>query len=89
MVIQRAVLYITQTRSQEIFIEIRQLYFISINYGRWICAIQFLKHGDTFVLSIIDVFEKIGFARSLKDKKGPTVLKAFLNVLEESGRMPD
>ena len=31
----------------------------------------------TFIFSIIDVFSKIGFARSLKDKKGPTVLKSF------------
>ena len=47
-----------------------------------------LNDGDTFILSIIDVFSKIRFARSLKDKKGPTVLKAFLNVLEESGQKP-
>ena len=44
--------------------------------------------GDTFILSIIEIFSKIGFVCSLKDKKGPTVLKAFLNVLEESGRKP-
>ena len=44
--------------------------------------------GDTFILSIIVVYSKIRFARSLKDKKGPTVIKAFLNVLEESGRKP-
>ena len=43
---------------------------------------------DTFILSIIDVFSEVGFARSLKDKKGPTVLKAFLNVPTESGRKP-
>ena len=56
-----------------------------------LCDTSSLKQfndGDTFILSIIDVFSKIGFARSLKDKKGPTVLKAFLNVLEESGRKP-
>ena len=44
--------------------------------------------GDTFILSIIDVFSKMGFSRSLKEKKGQLVLKAFLNVLEESGRKP-
>ena len=44
--------------------------------------------GDTFILSIIDVFSKIGFARSLTDKKFPTLLKAFLNVLGKSGRKP-
>ena len=56
-----------------------------------LCDTSSLKQfndGDTFILSIIDVFSKIGFARLLKDKKGPTVLKAFLNVLEESGRKP-
>ena len=31
MVIKRAVLYITQTRLQEIFSKIRQLYYISVN----------------------------------------------------------
>ena len=51
-------------------------------------SLKQFNDGDTFILSIIDVFSKIGFARSLKDKKGPTVLKAFLNVLEESGRKP-
>ena len=51
-------------------------------------SLKLFNDGDTFILSIIYVFSKIGFARSLKDKKGPTVLKAFLNVLEESGRKP-
>ena len=56
-----------------------------------LCDTSSLKQfndGDTCILSIIDVFSKNGFARSLKDKKGPTVLKAFLSVLEESGRKP-
>ena len=56
-----------------------------------LCDKSSLNHfndGDTFILSIIDVLSKIGFARSLKDKKGPTVLKSFLNVLKESGRRP-
>ena len=51
-------------------------------------SLKQFNNGDTFILSIIDVFSKICFARSLKDKKSPTVLKAFLNVLKESGRMP-
>ena len=56
-----------------------------------LCDKSSLNHfndGETFILSIIDVLSKIGFARSLKDKKGPTVLKAFLNILKESGRRP-
>ena len=39
-----------------------------------LCDTSILKQfddGDTFILSIIDVFSKIGFARSLKDKKVP------------------
>ena len=39
-----------------------------------LCDTSSLKQfndGDTFILSIIDVFSKIGFARSLKDKKVP------------------
>ena len=51
-------------------------------------SLKQFNDGETFIFSIIDVFRKIGFARSLKDKKDPTVLKAFLNVLEESGRKP-
>ena len=51
-------------------------------------SLKQFNDGDTFLLSIIDVFSKIGLAHSLKGKKGPTVLKSFLNVLEESGRKP-
>ena len=51
-------------------------------------ALKQYNDGATFILTIIDVFSKMGFARSLIDKKGPTVLRAFLNVLEESGRSP-
>ena len=40
-----------------------------------LCDTRSLKQfndGDTFILSIINVFSKIGFARSLKDKKVPS-----------------
>ena len=53
-----------------------------------LCDTSSLKQfndGDTFILSIIDVFSKVGFARSLKDKRGPTVLNASLNVLKKAG----
>ena len=36
--------------------------------------------GVTFILTIIDEFSKVAFARALKDKKGPTVLSAFTDV---------
>ena len=32
-------------------------------------SLKQFNDGDTFILNIIDVFSKIGFARSLKDKK--------------------
>ena len=47
-------------------------------------ALKQYNDGATFILTIIDVFSKMGFARSLIDKKGPTVLRAFLNVLDKS-----
>ena len=56
-----------------------------------LCDTSSLKQfndGDTFVLRSIYVFSKIAFARSLKDKKSPTVLEAFINLLNESGRNP-
>ena len=34
-------------------------------------SLKQFNDGDTFKLSIIDVFSKIGFARSLKDKNVP------------------
>ena len=49
-------------------------------------SLKLFNDGDTFILSIIDRFSKIEFTHSLKDNKGPTVLRAFLNVLKESGR---
>ena len=65
------------------------LFYINELWQMDLCDMSSLKQfndGDTIILSIIDVFSKIRFARSLKDKK--TVLKSFLNVLEESGRKP-
>ena len=65
------------------------LFYIHEFWQMDLCDTSSLKQfndGDTFILSIIDVFSKIGFARPLKDKKCPTVIKAFLNILEESSR---
>ena len=56
-----------------------------------LCDTSSLKQfndGDTFIFSVIDVFSKVGFACSLKDKKGPTVLKTYLNVLKYGSRKP-
>ena len=44
--------------------------------------------GATFILTVIDLFSKMAFAKTLKDKRSVTVLKGFVNILEESGRKP-
>ena len=45
--------------------------------------------GATFILTAIDLFSKMAFAKVLKDKRSATVLKAFLEILEDSGRVPE
>ena len=46
-------------------------------------SLKQFNDGDTFILSIIDLFSKIEFARSLKDKERSHCIKS---VLKESGR---
>ena len=56
-----------------------------------LCETHMLKKyndGDKYILTMIDVFSKMAFAKSLPNKKGPTVLEAFLSVLEEQDRKP-
>ncbi len=57
-----------------------------------LCDMTQLKEyndGNTFLLTIIDVFSKMGFAKPLLNKRGPTVLNAFREILAESLRQPD
>ena len=44
----------------------------------------------TFILTVIDIFSRYAFAMPLKNKKGPTstVLEAFKEIIDDSGRMP-
>ena len=44
--------------------------------------------GNTFLLTVVDVFSKYGFAKPLLNKKGCTVLKAFQEILTDSIRKP-
>ena len=44
--------------------------------------------GATFILTVIDVFSKMAFAKILRDKRADTVLRAFTDILRESGRTP-
>ena len=38
---------------------------------------------------MIDVFTKYAWIKPLKDKKGKTVLNAFIKIVNESNRKPD
>ena len=44
--------------------------------------------GNTFLLTVVDVFSKYGFAKPLLNKKGCTVLKAFQEIFTDSKRKP-
>lgn len=56
-----------------------------------LCDMASLKQYNdecTFLLTVIDVFSKKGFARVLKNKQAKTVLHAFLDILKTSHRVP-
>ena len=42
-----------------------------------------------YSLCTIDVFTKYAWVKPLKDKKGKTVLNAFIEILNESNRKPN
>ena len=42
-----------------------------------------------YLLCVIDVFTKYTWVKHLKDKKGKTVLKAFIEIVNESNRKPN
>ena len=47
------------------------------------------KHKNVkYLLCVIDVFTKYLWVKSLKDKKGKTVLNAFIAIVNESNRKP-
>ena len=41
------------------------------------------------IYCLIDVFTKYAWIKPLKDKKGKTVLNAFIKIVNESNRKPD
>ena len=43
--------------------------------------------GIRYLLTVIDILSKYAWVQPLKDKKGPTVVKAFDQILKE-GRKP-
>ena len=42
-----------------------------------------------YLLCVIDVFTKYAWVKPLKDKKGKTVLNAFIEIVNESNRKPN
>ena len=44
--------------------------------------------GFNFLLLVIDIFNKYGWIKPLKDKKGETIVKALKEIFKESGRRP-
>ena len=48
-----------------------------------------LNKNVKYLLCAIDFFTKYGWVKPLKDKKGKTVLNAFIEILNESNRKPN
>ena len=46
------------------------------------------NEGINFLLLVIDIFNKYGWIKPLKDKKGETIVKALTDIFKESGRRP-
>ena len=46
------------------------------------------NEGYNFLLLVIDIFNKYGWIKPLKDKKGETIVKALKDIFKESGRRP-
>ena len=42
-----------------------------------------------YLLCVIDVFTKYAWVKPLKDQKGKTVLKVFINIVNESNCKPN
>ena len=42
-----------------------------------------------YLLCVIDIFTKHAWVKPLKDKKGKTVLNAFIEIVNESNRKPN
>ena len=45
--------------------------------------------GIRFLLCVIGIFSKYAFVVPLKDKKGASIVNAFQNILDKSGRKPN
>lgn len=63
---------------------------IDHNWSADLIEIQNPKFNDNYryILMVIDILSKFGWAEPLLDKKGETVKKAFLKIFRESKRKP-
>ena len=55
---------------------------------RYTSSLKQFNNGDTFIFKYYRVIFKSWICSLTERQKGPTVLKSFLNVLEESGQKP-
>ena len=56
-----------------------------------LCDMKYLKNnnkGYTFILTVVDVLSKFGFAEPVKHKTSTEVTAAFQKIIERSGRKP-
>ena len=51
-------------------------------------SVSFKNKNVKYLLCIIDVFTKYARFKPLKDKKGKTILNAFIEIVNESYRKP-
>ena len=47
------------------------------------------NEGVNFLLLVIDIFNKYGWIKPLKNKEGETIVKALKEIFKESGRRPE
>ena len=51
-------------------------------------SVSFKNKNVKYLLCITDVFTKYARFKPLKDKKGKTILNAFIEIVNESNRKP-
>eukprot|EP00733_Pompholyxophrys_punicea_P001101 Pompholyxophrys_punicea_v1_NODE_480_length_1864_cov_10.111664.p1 type:complete len:385 gc:universal NODE_480_length_1864_cov_10.111664:1756-602(-) len=72
----------------------RRRVFVSKKDDQWAADLadmsNIAKYNDDvkFLLIVIDIFTKFAWVRTLKNKEPATVKKAFLEIMESSGRKP-
>ena len=66
-------------------------FYIDEHWQMDLCDMRAIKQYNdnmTFLLTVIDIFSKMAFVKVVLDKRGPTILRAFTEILEENNRKP-